>query len=144
MSKSALAQRVDAWFTGRGWAVFPFQRAVWRASAQGQSGLLHASTGSGKTYAVWFGALLRAERLARKSRKQGMRVLWITPMRALAADTVRALQASGETLAPGWRIEARTGDTSAAQRARQAKAWPEVLVTTPESLSLMLSQADAQ
>ncbi|MGK5064451.1 ligase-associated DNA damage response DEXH box helicase [Janthinobacterium sp. LB3P112] len=144
MSKSALVQRIDAWFAGRGWTVFPFQRAVWRAGAQGRSGLLHASTGSGKTYAVWFGALLRAERLARKGRKQGLRVLWITPMRALAADTVRALQASGAELAPGWRIEARTGDTSAALRARQAKAWPEVLVTTPESLSLMLSQHDAQ
>ncbi|MEG1117132.1 MAG: hypothetical protein RSE46_18995, partial [Janthinobacterium sp.] len=69
MSKSALAQRIDAWFAARGWAVFPFQRAVWRAAAQGQSGLLHASTGSGKTYAVWFGALLRAERLARKGMK---------------------------------------------------------------------------
>jgi len=56
MSKSALAQRIDAWFVARGWSVFPFQRGVWRAAAQGQSGLLHASTGSGKTYAVWFGA----------------------------------------------------------------------------------------
>src|SRR5450830_449023 len=143
MSKSTLAQRIDAWFAGRGWTIFPFQRAVWRTAAQGRSGLLHASTGSGKTYAVWFGALLRAERQQRKGRKQGLRVLWITPMRALAADTVRALQASGASLVPDWRIEARTGDTSAAQRARQSKSWPEVLVTTPESLSLMLSQLDA-
>ena len=143
MSKSALAQRIDDWFAAKGWSVFPFQRAVWRAAAGGQPGMLHASTGSGKTYAVWFGALLRSSRLVRKSRKQGLRVVWITPMRALAADTVRALQASGDELAPGWRIEARTGDTSAAQRARQSKAWPDVLVTTPESLSLMLSQANA-
>ena len=143
MSKSALAGQIDDWFEQKGWTVFPFQRAVWRAAAQGQSGLLHASTGSGKTYAVWFGALLRAQRVERKTRKQGLRVLWITPMRALAADTVRALQASGTDLAPAWRIEARTGDTSAAQRARQSKSWPEVLVTTPESLSLMLSQVDA-
>ena len=138
MSKSALAQRIDDWFAAKGWSVFPFQRAVWRAAASGQPGMLHASTGSGKTYAVWFGALLRSDRLVRKSRKQGLRVVWITPMRALAADTVRALQASGDELAPGWRIEARTGDTSAAQRARQSKAWPDVLLTTPESLSLML------
>jgi len=143
MSKSALAQQIDDWFAGKGWTVFPFQRTVWRAASQGQSGLLHASTGSGKTYAVWFGALLRAQRVERKNRKQGLRVLWITPMRALAADTVRALQASGSDLAPTWRIEARTGDTSAAQRARQSRSWPEVLVTTPESLSLMLSQLDA-
>ncbi|MBB5367314.1 MULTISPECIES: ligase-associated DNA damage response DEXH box helicase [unclassified Janthinobacterium] len=144
MSTNALLQRIDQWFIDRGWTVFPFQRTVWRAARQGQSGLLHASTGSGKTYAVWFGALLYAGRQQRSSRKQGLRVLWITPMRALAADTVRALQASGADLVPDWRIEARTGDTSAAQRARQSKAWPEVLVTTPESLSLMLSQLDAQ
>ncbi|WP_300753225.1 ligase-associated DNA damage response DEXH box helicase [Janthinobacterium sp.] len=144
MSTSALLQRIDQWFIDRGWTVFPFQRTVWRAARQGQSGLLHASTGSGKTYAVWFGALSYAGRQQRSSRKQGLRVLWITPMRALAADTVRALQASGADLVPDWRIEARTGDTSAAQRARQSKAWPEVLVTTPESLSLMLSQLDAQ
>ncbi|MBB5607853.1 MULTISPECIES: ligase-associated DNA damage response DEXH box helicase [unclassified Janthinobacterium] len=143
MSKSALLQRIDQWFIDRGWTVFPFQRTVWRAAGKGQSGLLHASTGSGKTNAVWFGALLFAARQQRSSRKQGLRVLWITPMRALAADTVRALQASGAELVPDWRIEARTGDTSAAQRARQSKAWPEVLVTTPESLSLMLSQLDA-
>ncbi|MFZ4878303.1 ligase-associated DNA damage response DEXH box helicase [Janthinobacterium sp. Mn2066] len=143
MSKSALMLRIEQWFVERGWTVFPFQRTVWRAAGQGRSGLLHASTGSGKTYAVWFGALLRAERQQRKGRKQGLRIVWITPMRALAADTVRALQASGASLVPDWRIEARTGDTSAAQRARQSKSWPEVLVTTPESLSLMLSQLDA-
>ncbi|MES2350800.1 MAG: ligase-associated DNA damage response DEXH box helicase [Pseudomonadota bacterium] len=133
---------VEAWFAARGWRVFPFQREVWAAAAQGRSGLLHASTGAGKTYAVWFAALRRAA-AANKSRA-GLRVLWITPMRALAADTLRALEQSAADLVPQWQIESRTGDTSSAQRARQNKRPPETLITTPESLTLMLSKADAR
>jgi ATP-dependent Lhr-like helicase len=75
--------------------------------------LLHATTGAGKTYAVWFAACSGPPPL----RRPGLRVLWITPMRALAADTLRALQEA----APDWQVEARTGDTSSAQRARQNK-----------------------
>jgi ATP-dependent Lhr-like helicase len=139
MSKSQATQAVDTWFAARGWKVFPFQRAVWRAAIAGQSGLLHANTGSGKTYAVWFAALQRPRRKA-----SGLRVLWITPMRALAADTQRALEESAAVLAPGWTIGARTGDTSSAERARQSRKLPSALITTPESLSLLLSHAAAK
>lgn len=132
---------IDDWFAARGWKVFVFQRAVWRAALRGESGLLHASTGSGKTYAVWFAALARA--LRRRSRAAGLRVLWITPMRALAADTVRALQEPLPALLPAWQVGARTGDTASAERARQARSLPQALVTTPESLSVLLSQPDA-
>ena len=142
MSKSAMAQAIDDWFAGRGWKVFPFQRAVWKAAAAGKSGLLHANTGSGKTYAVWFGALLRGTAPGRK-KASGLRVLWITPMRALAADTQRSLEESARALAPGWTIGARTGDTTSAERARQARGLPSTLITTPESLSLLLSHAAA-
>ena len=72
----------------RGWQPFDFQREVWAHLAAGRSGLLHATTGAGKTYAVWMGALQR--RVARPAAP--LQVLWITPMRALAADTTRALQ----------------------------------------------------
>ncbi|SHM41589.1 ATP-dependent helicase Lhr and Lhr-like helicase [Duganella sacchari] len=126
----------EAWFDARGWTAFPFQRAVWDAAAAGRSGLLHATTGAGKTYAVWFAAM---ERAAAAPAGRGLRVLWITPMRALAADTLRALQDA----APQWQVEARTGDTSSAQRARQNKRLPDALITTPESLTLMLSHPDA-
>jgi len=129
------------WFATRGWKVFPFQLEVWKAAMDGHSGLLHASTGAGKTYAVWFAALQRASLVQRP--RVGLKVLWITPMRALAADTLRALQESSAALMPAWQIEARTGDTGSAQRARQNKRLPDVLVTTPESLTLMLSKADA-
>jgi ATP-dependent Lhr-like helicase len=143
MSKSAMAQKVDDWFAARGWKVFGFQRAVWRAALAGESGLLHANTGSGKTYAVWLAALLRGALVSRR-KSSGLRVLWITPMRALAADTLRALEESGAALAPEWTIGARTGDTSSAERARQSRKLPSALVTTPESLSLLLSHAAAK
>ncbi|MDB5937174.1 MAG: ligase-associated box helicase [Massilia sp.] len=143
MSKSQMAAAVDAWFASRGWKVFPFQRAVWRAALAGESGLLHANTGSGKTYAVWLAALLRGA-LPAKRKSSGLRVLWITPMRALAADTQRALEESAAALAPGWTIGARTGDTTSAERARQTRKLPSALITTPESLSLLLSHAAAK
>jgi ATP-dependent Lhr-like helicase len=141
MSRSEAGNEVGAWFKERGWTVFPFQQAVWDAAIAGQSGLLHASTGAGKTYAVWFAALQRGQ-AGRKA--GGLRVLWLTPMRALAADTQRALEHSAADLAPGWTIGARTGDTGSAERARQSRSLPSCLITTPESLSLLLSHAAAQ
>lgn len=108
-----------------------------------QWGLLHASTGSGKTLAAWLGALQICQ--ARADMKPGrLKVLWITPMRALAADTTATLASSAKVFVPDWRIEMRTADTSAAIRARQGKHLPEVLVSTPESVSLLLASADAQ
>ncbi|MES3013619.1 MAG: DEAD/DEAH box helicase, partial [Pseudomonadota bacterium] len=128
----------DAWFAQRGWAPFPFQREVWSAMAEGRSGLLHASTGSGKTYAVWFGALARATAI--EVLLEGAHP---PPLRALAADTTRALQAPLTDLGASWSLGARTGDTPSAERARQDRRFPTVLVTTPESLSLMLTREHA-
>lgn len=131
----------DEWFASRGWQPFGFQREVWAAMHQGRSGLLHATTGSGKTLAVWIGALLRAR--AQRAAAPGLQVLWITPMRALAADTTRALAEPLGSLAPMWRVGQRTGDTPAAERARQDRRMPEALVTTPESLTLLLTRERA-
>lgn len=106
-------------------------------------GLLHASTGSGKTLACWLGALQVCE--AQDQLEAGrIKVLWVTPMRALAADTTVTLAESARELTPEWRVEMRTADSPASVRARQSKHLPEVLVTTPESLSLLLAAADAQ
>jgi ATP-dependent Lhr-like helicase len=150
MTRAQAEQAIDAWFAARGWKVFPFQRAVWKAALAGESGLLHANTGAGKTYAVWFAALLRGANRTRRA-NTGLRVLWITPMRALAADTQRSLETSAAELGAAspdvigtWTIGARTGDTGAAERARQSKALPGALITTPESLSLLLSHAAAR
>ena len=143
-----LRPRIDAWFAQRGWRPFAFQREVWRAMADGRSGLLHATTGSGKTYAVWLGALAAnwREPLLRsgKSIAPPLTVLWLTPMRALAADTLQALQTALDEMELGWKAGLRTGDTSSSERAAQNRRLPTVLVTTPESLSLLLSQAQAR
>ena len=143
------ARAVQAWFAARGWRPFAFQRSVWRAIVDGRSGLLHATTGAGKTYAVWLGALQALADAPRPgTRAQAapapLTVLWITPMRALAADTLRALQQPLPELAPHWRAAARSGDTSSAERSAQDQRLPTALVTTPESLSLMLARADAR
>jgi ATP-dependent helicase Lhr and Lhr-like helicase len=132
------------WLAARGWQPFDFQREVWTAIGEGRSGMLHATTGSGKTYAVWLGILeqLLAQHPAQAA--QPLRVLWLTPMRALASDTTRALTEPLRDLAPGWSIGQRTGDTSSAERARQDRRFPTVLVTTPESLTLMLTREHAR
>lgn len=137
-----IARDAEGWFTTRGWQPFAFQREVWAHMAAGRSGLLHATTGAGKTLAAWFGALAVCRAVPAPTRG-GPRVLWITPMRALAADTTLALQAAADGLGMGWTVEQRTGDTAASTKARQRKTWPPALVTTPESLCLMLALADS-
>ncbi|MFJ7282001.1 ligase-associated DNA damage response DEXH box helicase [Pseudomonas sp. NPDC099000] len=140
------------WFSARDWKPFAFQKQVWTAVKRGESGLLHASTGAGKTYAVWFAALNRfATSIApvenprkRKPLTEPLTVLWITPMRALAADTARALEAPLHDLQIPWSVGLRTGDTRSSERARQSRRLPTTLITTPESLTLMLARADAQ
>jgi ATP-dependent Lhr-like helicase len=138
------------WFTARGWSPFPFQREVWNAYLAGENGLVHAATGTGKTLAAWLGPIaewIAEDRPVRQApRKQQfvpLRVLWITPLRALAADTATALQAPLAALAPEWSIETRTGDTSAAMRTRQSRRLPTALLTTPESLTILLSRPES-
>jgi ATP-dependent Lhr-like helicase len=138
-----LPPEVKGWFDRRGWRPFPFQREVWDAYSGGASGLLHATTGSGKTFSVWFAALIEALRGGSlRGCSPAYTVLWMTPMRALAADTARALAEPLAELALNWTVALRTGDTSSAERARQQRRPPTALVTTPESLTLMLAQAD--
>ena len=139
------------WFTQQGWQPFDFQNEVWQRYLAGESGLIHSPTGTGKTYAAWLGAL--AEWLAsdesaqfRPTRRQpspGLQVLWITPLRALAVDTAASLLKPVEALGIPWTIETRTGDTSSSTRQRQRRRLPAALVTTPESLSLILTWDNA-
>ena len=98
------AQAQD-WFARRGWQAFDFQRQVWDAMAAGRSGLLHANTGAGKTLAAWLGALARSQAQAQTqagdstAQAPPLQVLWLTPMRALATDTQRALSLPATELA---------------------------------------------
>lgn len=139
-------KRLRSWFDHNGWTPFDFQRRVWRAYNAGQSGLLHAPTGTGKTLAVWGAALLEALSATSDGApgESGLRVVWITPLRALSADTVRSLRAVTEHLGIPWTIEARTGDTRYQAKKKQLSDPPEALVTTPESLSIMLSYPESE
>ncbi|WJD61633.1 ligase-associated DNA damage response DEXH box helicase [Pseudomonas kurunegalensis] len=140
----AATDLANAWFARRGWKPFAFQRRVWAAVARGESGLLHASTGAGKTYAVWLAALRAFKTQPQGSQPAPLQVVWVTPMRALAADTARALQVPVDELALPWSVGVRSGDTGSAERARQARRLPSVLVTTPESLTLLLTRTQAR
>lgn len=133
-------QPLENWFAEQGWVPADFQRQAWQAYLDGQSGLIHSATGSGKSLAAWGGPLLSGL----TTPGSGLRVLWITPLRALANDTVSSLSAAAHGLGLNWRIEKRTGDTPGSIRNKQRTHPPETLVTTPESLSLLLSYRHAE
>jgi ATP-dependent Lhr-like helicase len=132
---------LEDWFRQKGWEPFVFQREVWRHCAEGRSGLLHCVTGAGKTLAVWLGALLR-EQEKPNAAGPGLRVLWITPLRALAADTELSLRAPLEALGVDVSVARWTGDVSAREKQRLRKSPPAALISTPESVSLLLSQPE--
>ncbi len=139
------AQIVDRYFESIGWKPFRFQRSVWGAYLQGESGLVHSATGTGKTLAAWMGPIIKwlgenpdADKWNPK-RPPPLRVLWITPLRALAGDTEKSLRMPLDGLGLPWRLESRTGDSKASLKAKQLKSLPTAMVTTPESLSLMLT-----
>ncbi len=133
------------WFRRKRWQPFEFQQEAWAAFAEGADGLVNAPTGMGKTYSVWLGPV--SQWLADNPDKMQWnlkdpaptQVLWITPLRALANDTLSALRAPIEGLGMPWTLEKRTGDTSASRKARQKTKLPTALVTTPESLSVLLT-----
>ncbi|MFY8134605.1 MAG: DEAD/DEAH box helicase, partial [Aquimonas sp.] len=140
LSAHAAEKRLEAFFGTRGWQVQGFQRELWRAWQAGDSGLLLAPTGSGKTLAVFGGALIEALRAPLPTPR--LRWLWITPLRALAADTREALGSASKGVGLDLRIELRTGDSGSGARARARRGDCDVLITTPESLALLLSYAD--
>lgn len=147
MKRSQALRRLEDWFAAQGWRSLPFQRAMWRHYLAGESGLLHTPTGSGKTLAMFGGPLLQAmidppPLPRRASAVRPLQVLWVTPLRALASDTARALQAVVDGLGLGWRVGLRSGDASNRERRQAREGRIDVLVTTPESLALLLSYPD--
>ena len=129
------------WYRRQGWTPLAFQEEAWSAYLEGCHGLIASPTGSGKTHAAAMGPMLErlGEGVEPDAEPDPIRLLWITPLRALAADTTRALAGMVEALGVPWTVEQRTGDTSSSVKARQKKRLPSVLVTTPESLALLLS-----
>lgn len=138
---------LEEWFSHCGWTPFLFQKEAWQAYLEAQSGLIHAPTGLGKTYAIWGGLLWEGlQEMERKGSNpdsfSDIRMLWITPLRALAGDTASSLRRPLEFLGLPWTVEVRTGDTSSSVKRRQREKLPTALITTPESLSLLLSYPD--
>jgi ATP-dependent Lhr-like helicase len=123
---------------------------TWEAYLAGRSGLIHAPTGVGKSYAAWLGSLIawldeHPDIATRPTTAvEPLRVLWITPLRALAHDTAATLRRPVDDLGLPWSVELRTGDTSAHRKARQRTHLPTALVTTPESLTLLLSYPETR
>jgi ATP-dependent Lhr-like helicase len=140
---------IEAWFTNQGWTPLPFQRRAWECYLAGESGLIQVPTGSGKTYAAVMGPI--AEQLNEVgwrpgqpgSTPKGLRLLYLTPLRALSRDLALAIQAPIDAM--GWplRVAIRNGDTASHERTKQLRTPPQILVTTPESLSLLLANPRA-
>jgi len=140
-------ETIEAWFSLNGWAPFPFQREAWQAHLALRDGLVHSATGTGKTLAVWLGPILEwlGENPTWNAKvTTPLRVLWITPLRALAQDTAQSLMKPIEEMALPWTVQTRTGDTKSSVRAQQRLRLPTALVTTPESISLLLSYPETR
>lgn len=123
---------------------FLFQEQAWQHIIDGESGLVNAPTGCGKTFSVFLGAIIdfinHHPDDFKKIKNNGLQLLWITPLRALAKDIGRAMQEVIEDSGISWKVGIRNGDTSTAERTQQKKQMPEVLIITPESLHLLLGQ----
>ena len=135
---------IAAWLAAKGRSPFLFQQQTWDEIQQGNSGLVNAPTGFGKTYSVFIGALIQFindHPTDYKTKKNsGLQLLWITPLRALAKDIARAMEEVITELGMQWQVGIRNGDTPVAERARQKRHTPEAFIITPESLHLLLGQ----
>jgi len=136
---------IDAWFSGRGWRVRRHQREMLEAADADQHALLVADTGAGKTLAGFLPTLAAfcPSRLDRADPPEGLHTLYVSPLKALAHDVQRNLLTPVEEMGLPIRIETRSGDTPSDRKARQRARPPHVLLTTPESLSLLLSYPEA-
>jgi ATP-dependent helicase Lhr and Lhr-like helicase len=125
---------------------FAFQQETWEAIHRAESGLVNAPTGCGKTYSVFLGAVIRfinqyPDTYTTRT-NNGLQLLWITPLRALAKDIARAMEEALTALGLPWRVANRNGDTPTAERQQQKRRIPEILLITPESLHLLLAQKE--
>src|SRR5688500_15649348 len=135
---------ISDWLSSKGLKPFPYQEETWQHIIDGKSGLVNAPTGTGKTFSVFLGVLIQfinqyPENYNSKI-KNGLQLIWVTPLRALAKDIGRAMEEVIEELGMKWRIGIRNGYTSLSERQKQKSSMPEVLIITPECLHLLLAQ----
>jgi ATP-dependent Lhr-like helicase len=134
---------VDAWLKQKQFSAFEFQEETWQHIINGNSGLVNAPTGFGKTFSVFLGAVIQFinehPKDYQRKKKNGLQLLWMTPLRALAKDIGRAMEEVIHELGMNWQVGIRNGDTDLSERAKQRRNMPEVLIITPESLHLLLA-----
>ncbi len=135
-----LPQNFQNWFTSKGWSTRPHQLEMLELGLQGQSALLISPTGGGKTLAGFLPTLVD---LAGPHETNGIHTLYISPLKALAVDIARNLEAPIADMKLPISVETRTGDTSYAKRQRQRQKPPDVLITTPEQVTLMIADPAA-
>ena len=128
-------------FSEMGWEPFAFQAEAWQSYLDGFHGLVNAPTGSGKTYSLMVPILLEFMRDSPKvTRDSGLQAIWITPIRALSKEIELSANRLVEKLRLPWKVGVRSGDTKLRERMRQKERPPQLLITTPESLHLLLAQ----
>ena len=140
---SAPEKIIASWMEAKGWIPFQYQTDTWQSIRKHKSGLVNAPTGCGKTFSVFIGALMQFMDQHPKDwntkKNNGLQLLWITPLRALATDIGRAMEKAIAEIGLEWTVGIRNGDTNNAERQKQKRKLPEVLIITPESLHLLLS-----
>jgi ATP-dependent helicase Lhr and Lhr-like helicase len=146
LKSTAGYKKIYDWLSQKGFQPFAFQEEAWKSIINGESGLVNAPTGCGKTFSIFLGAIIdfinnNPDDYQLKN-NSGLQLLWITPLRALAKDIGRAMEEVIAELGIQWKVGIRNGDTSPAERTKQKKQMPEVLIITPESLHLLLAQKD--
>jgi ATP-dependent Lhr-like helicase len=128
----------------KGYKPFTYQEEAWQEIINGNSGLVNAPTGTGKTFSVFLGAVIgfinRHPKNYQAKSKNGLQLIWVTPLRALAKDIGRAMEEVIAELDMQWKVGIRNGDTSVSDRQKQKRQMPEVLIITPESMHLLLGQ----
>ena len=145
MNRQQLFEIAHTWFNDQGWKPHPFQKETWKVFLQGKHGLLNAPTGSGKTYALWFPIVLnyiKNNPNYKSKHKKGLKAVWITPLRALSQEIKQSAERIVTDLGLPMTVGIRTGDTSNKERARQRTSLPDLLITTPESLQLLLASKE--
>jgi ATP-dependent Lhr-like helicase len=137
-----LFEIANEWFRSQNWKPFTFQQTTWKAFLKGKHGLLNAPTGSGKTYALWFPIVLDYIKKFpdyKTKHRAGLKAIWITPLRALSQEIKQSAERVTSDLETLMTVGIRTGDTSTKERAHQKNQMPDLLITTPESLQLLLA-----
>lgn len=133
---------ITNWLSAKGLQPFAFQEEAWQMHTEGLSGIVNAPTGFGKTYSVFLAVVIdwinRNEDYKTK-KDNGLQLLWVSPLRALAKDIARAMEEALAELDIPWKVGIRNGDTTTKEREQQKKKMPEILVITPESLHLLFA-----